>query len=240
MKRKFTQVRSFLLGVLTTLLVLGMAVPGFAETVTKSIEVRSGIRVFIDGQELVPKDAKGNPVEVFLYNGTTYLPARAVSEAVGKPIQWDGTVQGVYIGKHSSNAPAAYLSQLDYFNMEKTWRFDGVTKDNLGNEHLHSLEQIEYGGGSGGSVTYRLNDQYSRLTGTYYQIYTQRSSTAKATTVIISGDGRQLWTGTVGAGMDPVSFDLDITGVFELKIEYPTGGNGYPGSVCLGGVSLWS
>lgn len=241
MKQRFHNARSFLLGMLTMLLLVSLSVPALAAAVTKSIEVRSGVRVFIDDRELIPKDANGNPVEVFVYNGTTYLPARAVSEAFGKPIQWEGSVQGIYIGKHSSSTPAAYLSQLDYFNRNRNWSFDKISKDNLGNEHLHSIgaEYSSYGNGNR-FVTYKLNGQYSRLTGLYYQLYSSRDSNGKPTILVISGDGKELWRGSVASGVDPVAFDIDISGVLELTLEYPSSGNGSASQTCLGEVALWT
>lgn len=235
MKQKYSKLHPFLLGVLTTLLIIGMAVPALAAATTKSIEVRSGIRVFIDDQELIPKDAKGNQVEVFLYNGTTYLPARAISEAVGKPIQWDGSVQGVYIGKHSSDSPVGYLTQKDYFTKFGDWRFDRVVKDNLGNDHTHSMYLPR---GLDGNVTYRLNGEYSRLTATLFQTYEYRDA-KYGSTLIILGDGKQLWQGSVDAGLDPVNVGIDISGVLELTVEYPKGENCAYRSA-LGDVALWS
>ena len=238
MKRRLSSMRSFLLGVLTTLLVISMAAPALAATVTKSIEVRSGIRIFVDDQELLPKDVKGNPAEVFLYNGTTYLPARAISEAIGKPIQWDGSVQGVYIGKHSSNTPVGYLSRKDYFNKTGTWSFDSVTRDNLGNEHSHSIYMSR---ALDGSITYKLNGEYDRLTASFYQRYDDRDRLASIrTTLIISGDGRQLWQGTVASGIEPLNIDIDISGVLELTLEYPHGTGVAAYCTALGDVALWS
>lgn len=242
MKRKSNNTRAFLLGMLTMLLLVSLAVPALATTVTKSIEVCSGIRVFIDDKELIPTDVNGGPVEVFLYNGTTYLPAQVVSEASGKPVQWDGSAQSVYIGKHSSSTPAAYLSQLDYFNKSSTWFFNEISKDNLGNEHLHSFRNPSNSayGISNGSVTYKLNGQYSRLTGLYYQEYTARAYDGKPTILVISGDGRELWRGSVASGVDPVAFDIDISGVLELTFEYPSSGNGSASRTRIGEVALWT
>ena len=44
----------------------------------------------MDGNELEMTDVNGNPVDAFVYDGTTYLPARAISEANGNTVSWDG------------------------------------------------------------------------------------------------------------------------------------------------------
>lgn len=75
--------------------------PASAATLTpKFIEVYTGANIYIDNVKLKPKDANGNSVEVFVYNGTTYLPVRAIGEALGKAVQWEGAVNSVYLGKH--------------------------------------------------------------------------------------------------------------------------------------------
>ena len=38
--------------------------------------------------------------EPFIYNGTTYLPVRAVGEVFGKNVSWDGNTKTVYIGEN--------------------------------------------------------------------------------------------------------------------------------------------
>lgn len=71
-----------------------------ANTIKKTITVEySGIKLVVDGVEVTPKDANGAVVEPFVYNGTTYLPVRAVGNAIGKQVGWDGTTQTVYLGE---------------------------------------------------------------------------------------------------------------------------------------------
>lgn len=59
----------------------------------RMIEISDGVTVTMNGEKLNMTDAQGNPVEAFVYNGTTYLPARAISEANGNTISWDGENQ---------------------------------------------------------------------------------------------------------------------------------------------------
>lgn len=65
-----------------------------AATIAKNITVYyRDIKIVVDG-------IKENPdAEPFIYNGTTYLPVRAVSEALGENVEWDDTTSTVYIGE---------------------------------------------------------------------------------------------------------------------------------------------
>lgn len=227
---------AFLLGVLATLVVLGLAIPALAAA-SKTIEVFTGVKIYVDDVELHPTDANGNPVDVFIYDGTTYLPARAVSEAAGKMIQWEGATQSVYIGKHSSDSPVAYLSDLDYFTETTTFVVNAVTKDNLGNEHAHSIYTY-YGNGYGYRI-YKLNGQFGRLTALFYQQYEARNSNNNAT-VVIYGDGKELWSGSVDRTKEPIDIDIDLTGVLELKLEFPRGDSTTTSNAALGEVALWA
>lgn len=234
---KHTNKRSFLLGVLTALLVICM-VPAALALTNRKIDVSTGIRIYVNDSQINPTDSAGNPIEAFIYNGTTYLPVRAISDALGTPVQWDGRTQSVYIGRHTSSTPAVYLSQMDYFNKGSNdkWLFEELLKDNLGNEHTHTIcmsRNEEYG-----TITYKLNGQYRRMTAVYFQKFTNRSS-SNTTTLIISGDGRELWRGNISAKTDPANLNIDVTGVLELTIEYPKGTkcSGYTG---LGEVALYT
>lgn len=87
---------------------------GQTNTTPRTITVTTGISIYLDGQKLTPKDANGKTVEVFAYNGTTYLPVRAIGEALGLKVGWDGPSNSVLIGEQtapgqSSGTPAGYV-----------------------------------------------------------------------------------------------------------------------------------
>ena len=106
----------------------------------RTITVYSGVDIYIDDAKLDARDANGNPVETFVYNGTTYLPVRAVGEAVGKAVQWESKTSSVYIGQHKSDKPAVWLDELDYFDSSYNPLKKGENmKDNLGNTYEHAL-----------------------------------------------------------------------------------------------------
>ena len=90
--------KSFIAGMLTMLLLVTLGVPAAATVgkVTKELEYRN-ISVTLDGVKLDLKDAKGNPVEPFMFEGTNYLPVRALAESLGLNVAWNGKTATVVL-----------------------------------------------------------------------------------------------------------------------------------------------
>ena len=86
----------FLASILSNLMI-------FAVQTTKEINVTyRDIKLSTNGTEFTPRDVSGNIVEPFIYEGTTYLPVRAVGEALGRDVNWDNDTSTVIIsGKPS-------------------------------------------------------------------------------------------------------------------------------------------
>lgn len=69
----------------------------------KSIPVTyRGISVMVDGEYLTPLDGDGNKVEPFLYDGTVYLPVRAIAGALGLSAKWSDFTSTVYLSSGAS------------------------------------------------------------------------------------------------------------------------------------------
>ena len=89
---------------------LALVTVAYATNATKTIQAAyMNIKLVVDGVPITPKDSNGSTVEPFIYNGTTYLPVRAIGEALDKQVTWDGKTKTVYIGE----APGQVMYLLD-------------------------------------------------------------------------------------------------------------------------------
>ena len=86
--------KGFVSGLVLTALVVGMGVTATA-TSRRTIEVEDGIGISLNGATFTPRDVNGKQVPVFLYNGTTYAPVRAVCEAAGMQVAYDSATDTV-------------------------------------------------------------------------------------------------------------------------------------------------
>lgn len=99
------KIKYFVLGFAVAVLISAFSMAVGAAMQQKTIDISYGeIKICVDGTEIVPKDANGNPVEPFISDGTTYLPVRAVANAFGKAVEWDGETKTVYLGAQPSKS----------------------------------------------------------------------------------------------------------------------------------------
>ena len=140
----------------------------------------------------------------------------ATGETSQQPVKSGSNAQET---NQAGDEPDVWLSDLDYFDKNGSWMFNKVTKDNMGYEHAHSIKPPA----SGGYIVYVLDGKYTRITGLFYQQYGYRTRNGKTTLSIYNEtDDELLWEGTVGRAIDPIPFDVDITGVIKLKIKIPS------------------
>jgi len=163
------KLKGFVVGVVLTSLVVG-AIPTMAEKITKSAELLyNNIKVVIDGKQADLKDAQGNTVEPFIIDGTTYLPVRAVSNALNKAVSWDGATQTVYLGENKEiEQPSVWLKDLETFTGKfetksiDTVDFGGYEYNNLLTDNTGEVyKNCWYSDDNGAS--YLLNYKYSNL-----------------------------------------------------------------------------
>lgn len=234
-KNIFKKGRNFLIGLIVGILLCGGVVTaGAAGNLTTLYNVlNNGIHIVIDGQELYPTDVNGNKVEPMIYNGTTYLPVRAVAGAFGKAVYWDGPNYTVYLGNMNGrlSTPTVLLKDMESIN-ELVCTTNDLT-DNYGKRYGSAVCNA-----SGCcDLEVLLGMKYSRFKGT---LYIPKDETSKESVhFTVTGDGNLLYTSPdMTKTSRPVSFDVNVTGYNDVKIEFS--GNDYWGiAACLGDAGFY-
>ncbi len=98
-------IRGFLVGVIMTSMLTGVA---FAGGVNQAIQVVfNAVNITVNGQKVAADN--------ILYNGTTYVPLRAVAEILGKEVGWDGTTNTASItDKGATSQPSTTQAPTGY------------------------------------------------------------------------------------------------------------------------------
>lgn len=92
-----------------TMMIAGMTVSGaagvYAGTNMQKISafLNYSIGFNIDGSTYIPKDNNGNKLAPITYHDTTYLPVRALSNALNTPIQYDSKTNTIYMGTSTTD-----------------------------------------------------------------------------------------------------------------------------------------
>lgn len=102
------EIKGFIMGAIATAVILTTSFTAFSESITKTIEATYDVlMLYVDGNIINPKDANGNDTPPFTSNGTTYLPARAIAEALGREVSWDEATKSVFI-KNPETEPSVF------------------------------------------------------------------------------------------------------------------------------------
>ena len=117
------------------------------------------------------------------------------------------------------------LFSLDYFNAADNFGFEyndpQERKDNEGNTYgkTYCFKPSYYS--SNTWVEYKLDKKYNKLLGTFFLDFDWRTTKQEAH-FYVYGDGKLLYDGGQTGGKVPFDFDVDITNVDVLRIEYKT------------------
>ncbi|OBZ07642.1 hypothetical protein A8L34_26330 [Bacillus sp. FJAT-27264] len=112
-------------------MVFGMAVTGsagvYAGTNLEKISayLNHGLGFKVNGSAYTPVDGNGNKLAPITYKDTTYLPVRALADALKVPVTFDGKTNQVIIGKNdggsapSNGGSTTELSAIQYTAAQK-------------------------------------------------------------------------------------------------------------------------
>lgn len=222
--------KGFIVGLIASSLMF-FSIFVFGDPIEKQISVvYNNVKLVIDGIPVVPVNEKGEAVEPFAYNGTTYLPVRAIAKAFGKEVNWDRETNTIYIGKKDNakevakevwiedivplNTQTSILSQCSKWN---------PTEDKVNTEETYQ-NGMKYGiyhylGNGWAYNEYLLNSEYKQIQGKFVLTQASKNSNIKAA-LEIYGDDKLLYTSQkMTGGVLPIDFNIDISNVKILRVK---------------------
>ena len=141
--------RSYIKGVITGFLIAGavFAVPAFADMIdavfnTVSISI-DGVEKLGQGEDYELSDGVTRPSSL-IYNGTTYLPIRKVSELLDKHVYWDGASRTVEITGEQKDIETIAEKPDAEGNMLKYYTFTADDKPYLCIENTENGDERVY------------------------------------------------------------------------------------------------
>ncbi|MGG1550287.1 NPCBM/NEW2 domain-containing protein [Paenibacillus ferrarius] len=244
---KLKDLKGFLVGFsCCALLSSGVAYASYGGT---QIEVfYKKLQYAINGTVLESLDGQG-----FIFEGSTYVPLRMVSEALDKEVKWDGTTNTIRINDKVTKLTSDYKvietkSLLDIWNNENLEAIGFLARNTWGQKHntavnapALSINNVTYKKGfglylhdnpypayldSGGSAIVSLMGEYNRFTAEVGADHSVIKDTAEGT-LKIYGDGKLLETiPNIKAGQAAKKINIDVTDVKSLIINFNSDRNG--------------
>lgn len=167
---------------LTLALVSAFTLGANASSMLQEIKayLNTGITVKLDDKEQVLLDANGTRIFPITYNGSTYLPVRAVSNMLGIDVDWDPATQTVLLG--STPKGVDLINTYKAYSASHTTQYqtsDGKTGNIGGVDVDHWLFFDGYIGEA--EAHFNLGGKYNEVT---FQVYAK----SKDTTLTVYGD----------------------------------------------------
>lgn len=177
------------------------------------------ITIKLDGQTQIMYDAKGNRVYPVSYNGTTYVPIRAVSNMLGIDVDWDGPSNTVLLGK--TGTAKDFIEDLEPYYTSGVHRYtakDATSRTIAGKKY--STYMVKSSGRTDYCARYDLGGKYTTLT---FSAYTEESMSG-GNYIQLFGDNDELIANLeITPEALPETYTVDLTGVTQLTISSTVG-----------------
>lgn len=224
--------KGFAAGTLVTVLTLGTILPSSAATMKEIKVAMGGIKIYVDGNLKKPTDVNGNVVEPMIYDGTTYLPVRALTGMLtDKEVAWDQQSQTVYIGQRPDvgvkSVPidelemySAYNNNGSYYGRQYLYTGKDAQFTVLGDTYSPFNQIKLYGIGY---QVYKLDSNYDSIHGKFIIPFDDLGSTAESTLQFYNvdqyGEETLIKEYSTKAGDPVIDVDVNLQGCNFLKIR---------------------
>ncbi|OXS60953.1 hypothetical protein B1A99_05320 [Cohnella sp. CIP 111063] len=202
--------KKLLAGVIGLSMLASMGAGAYAASNLQEIQayLNSGLKFKVDGQPVQLRDGNGNAVLPITYKGTTYLPVRAVSDALGVAVNYDAQAATVHLGERSEG-----VAILDGFS--DMYHTKDTSKTSYNGKDYKEVYFNDASGNRSGSFMLYPKKKYQKL---YLQVAAVGKDIEELT-IQENGSMKELLQTSVALGEGLKTIEVDIGGVEALYIH---------------------
>ncbi len=206
--------------VLTLVLLCGIAIGAGASGALQEIKayLDPSITIKLEGEAQTFLDAKGNRVYPITYQGSTYLPVRAVAGLAGFEVNWDQATRTVDLGESKGvdlidTYKAYQLDDTVWSWAKQVQTADGQNEDISGVSCSHWLSFGTYPSGAGdAAASFNLLGKHDTLTFSYF-------SSIDVTLTVLGDNGSVLGEYNIKGGAVAQTVTVPLLKTNELKFQ---------------------
>ena len=196
---------------------LGVYASDVAQQITATLDPT--VTVKLNGEVQTMTDANGKRVYPIMYEGTTYLPVRAVAGMAGLAVDWDQATRTAVLGKTAGNVDLLDTYKAYYLEGSQTSQrqsSEGKRTDISGVTYSHWLDI--YLSERTREASFNVANKYDTLTFKYYS--------PKDAILRVMGDNDSiLWEGTIKGGQVAQTATVPLLKTGELTFQAEVPGN---------------
>lgn len=79
-------------------------------------QINSNLKIALNGNSFITKDAKGTILNIISYKGTIYLPVKSIGEACGLAVDYNSNTQTIILGERAGKGLSLFDMAYDTIN----------------------------------------------------------------------------------------------------------------------------
>lgn len=213
---------------LVCVLILGGKIV-FSNSITSiTAQINPAINYTLDGEKFVPRDMDGSVMDTIIYNGRSYVPLRAIAEALDIAVDWEGSTSTIILGEREGKGQSLFSMNFraigGYVDIQKTTESKFLTftagAQNVAFEEGIFFENTDTSQSyvANGKLIFNTNKKYQKL---YLKTFIHKDTDSNVEIEIFGDNDVRIYSDTIAFG-DINELVVDVGGQDSIEIVFKT------------------
>lgn len=210
---------------LVCVLILGGKIV-FSNSITSiTAQINPAINYTLDGEKFVPRDMDGSVMDTIIYNGRSYVPLRAIAEALGIAVDWEGSTSTIILGEREGKGQSLFSMNFKetgsaLVDVQKTTESKFLTftagAQNIAFEEGIFIENTSSYNRNSAGLIFNTNKKYQKL---YLKTFIHKDTDSNVEIEIFGDNDVRIYSDTIAFG-DINELVVDVGGQDSIKIVF--------------------